>query len=501
MSLIPKVTSEEAARLIEKELNRPQVNRVLHAHPSPMQWNKEEIDFSSYCKERLDLNKATKRSIGLYVGIPFCIPTDPPHCGFCLFPTENFRGKDSMEVYLDYLEKEAKMYRDFNPDVNISSLYVGGGTPNLMREDQYQRLMSIVKDTFGDLSSGIEISLEGIPQLYKEERIREIKAAGFNRVSMGVQQINDDLIHYSGRNQTRRQIFDAIDHFNKYDLAFNVDLIFGWPEQTVERMLTDLQDLVKTGIRHITHYELNIGGISDFAMAQRDKLPSKELVLEMYKVGREFLLSQGFEQKTIYDWERPAIQENGSNNVRAHEYKFEDNLRKVFEVKDGEILSRHEMLGLGYAGISFANGYPEPGKSWTTANSRSLKDYYKKLDRGLIPVAGYYFRSDVDVKLSFLFQSLQEMKVDTATYKAIFGSDVREELADVWNTLADKGWIHTSGDEILVDTDFHLFIPIIQTIIASARTDEIVQEHRARHKQSAAAIGSSGRPVINIAAV
>ncbi|AKJ29033.1 hypothetical protein AAW51_2342 [Caldimonas brevitalea] len=493
------VTAENVHRIIAKELNRPQVNRVLHAHPSPLQWNKEEIDFSQHCKDRLDLNKQTNRSIGLYVGIPFCIPTDPPHCGFCLFPTESYRGKDSMETYLNYLEKEAEMYRAFNPDVNISSLYVGGGTPNLMREDQYARLMAIVNKTFGGLRSDIEISLEGIPQLYKEERIREIKEAGFNRVSMGVQQINDDLIHYSGRNQTRRQIFDAIEYFNKYDLAFNVDLIFGWPEQTVERMVTDLQDLVNTGIRHITHYELNIGGISDFAMMQRDKLPPKEVVHEMYRVGREFLLSQGFQQRTIYDWERPEIQKNGSNNVRAHEYQFEDNLRKVFEVQDGEILSRHEMLGLGYAGISFANGYPEPGKSWTTANSRALKDYYDKLDRDLIPVAGYYFRSDADVKLSFLFQSLQEMKINTATYKAIFGSDVREELAEVWSTLTDKGWIQTVGDEILVNTEFHLYIPIIQTVLASSRTAEIVQEHRNRHKSSTSG-SPSGRPVINIAA-
>ena len=471
MTRISEVTTADAAKIVDKELNRPQVNRVLHAHPSPLQWKRDKIDFASHAEKRLVGTDATSRSIGLYVGVPFCIPTDPPHCGFCLFPTESYRGKDGMDVYLGYLEREAEIYRNFQPDVEISSLFVGGGTPNLMREEQYSRVMRIVEDTFGALSEDTEKSIEGIPQLYKEDRVREIKAAGFNRVSMGVQQINDELIHYSGRRQTRKQIFDAIDYFNKYDLAFNVDLIFGWPEQTIEQMLIDLQDLIDTGIRHITHYELNIGGISDFAIKQRGNLPSKSEVFEMYRISREFLIDKGFEQKTVFDWEKPGVIEDKSQNRRGHEYKFEENLRKLFDLSGNEILSRHEMLGLGYAGISFANGYPEQGQSWTTLNSKSLGEYYKMIDEGKLPVSAYYFRSDSDVKLSFLFQALLEMSINRNIYASLFGIDVVEELGTPLAYLEELDWISISDDAVDVKVEAHLHVPIIQTVLAR-RTDQ-----------------------------
>jgi oxygen-independent coproporphyrinogen III oxidase len=387
-----------------------------------------------------------------------------------------------MDVYLDYLEREAEIYRDFQPDVEISSLYVGGGTPNLMREEQYGRVLRLVERTFGALPDDTEKSIEGIPQLYKEERVQEIKAAGFNRVSMGVQQINDKLIHYSGRRQTRKQIFDAIEYFNKYDLAFNVDLIFGWPEQTIDQMLLDLQDLIDTGIRHITHYELNIGGISDFALKQRANLPSKSDVFEMYRISREFLIDNGFEQKTVFDWEKRTIVDNKSQNLRGHEYKFEENLRKLFELADNEILSRHEMLGLGYAAISFANGYPEAGQSWTTLNAKSLGSYYKLIDEGKLPVSAYYFRSDADVKLSFLFQSLLEMSIDRRIYTSLFGIDVAEELAEPLAYLEKLDWISISDDVIDVKVGAHLNIPIIQTVFSSERTKEITQEYKLSEK-------------------
>ncbi|TPT71912.1 radical SAM protein, partial [Acinetobacter baumannii] len=121
---------------------------------------------------------------------------------------------------------------------------------------------------------------------------------GFNRVSMGVQQVNDELITTSSRKQTRKQVFDAIEWFHKYSLSCNVDLIYGWPNQTVEAMLRDLESIVQSGIKHITHYELNIAGRSDFATKQKQNTPSIEKKIEMYNIAKQFLISKGYKQKT-----------------------------------------------------------------------------------------------------------------------------------------------------------------------------------------------------------
>ncbi len=121
---------------------------------------------------------------------------------------------------------------------------------------------------------------------------------------MGVQQVNDELIATSGRKQTRKQVFDAIELFHKYSLSCNVDLIYGWPNQTVEAMLGDLESIVQSGIKHITHYELNIAGRSDFATKQKQNTPSIEKKIEMYNIAKQFLISRGYKQKTVYDWEK-----------------------------------------------------------------------------------------------------------------------------------------------------------------------------------------------------
>ncbi|MCY1377644.1 Oxygen-independent coproporphyrinogen-III oxidase-like protein [compost metagenome] len=97
---------------------------------------------------------------------------------------------------------------------------------------------------------------------------------------MGVQQVNDELIVTSGRKQTRKHVFDAIELFHKYSLSCNVDLIYGWPNQTIEAMLGDLESIVQSGIKHITHYELNIAGRSDFATRQKQNTLSIEKKLK-----------------------------------------------------------------------------------------------------------------------------------------------------------------------------------------------------------------------------
>ncbi|CVI09778.1 Oxygen-independent coproporphyrinogen-III oxidase [Acinetobacter baumannii] len=199
---------------IQKNKVRHLSNKVLHTHPSPKMWKTDlKEEENNYFLLNTD---AQYKSINLYLGIPYCIPTDPPHCGFCLFPTQDYKGKREMDFYLDFLSREAHLYKEFYQGAKLESLYVGGGTPNLLQPNDYMKLTKVVSSLFPDagISSPIEMTLEGIPQLFNEDKIRAIKDAGFNRVSMGVQQVNDELIATSGRKQTRKQVFDAIELFH-----------------------------------------------------------------------------------------------------------------------------------------------------------------------------------------------------------------------------------------------------------------------------------------------
>ena len=249
-----QLTSDDVRAFIEKESIRRQSNKVLHGHPSPLHWKPLDLPIENILTDRLNYSSTTSQEVNLYVGTPFCIKTKPARCGFCLFPSEDYEGNKGVEAYLGYLKREFAMYKPFYAGDKLSSIYFGGGTPNLYRPKHYGLVLDYVDELYGGIPSDIEITLEGIPQLFNEEKIKAISEAGFNRVSMGVQQLNDELIKYSGRRQTRKQVFDAIENCHKYDLANSIDLIYGWPEQTMDDMLNDL----KTAVDAVSYTHLTL---------------------------------------------------------------------------------------------------------------------------------------------------------------------------------------------------------------------------------------------------
>ena len=128
-----------------------------------------------------------------------------------------------------------------------------------------------------------------------------------NRISIGVQQINEQLNALSGRKQTTKHVDADIEWAQEFGLACNVDLIFGWPQQTVSTMVKDLETIISWGVYDITHYELNVGGPTDFALNHYHELPSTLGNLEMYRVSRDLLKSHGYSRSPPITGASPAI--------------------------------------------------------------------------------------------------------------------------------------------------------------------------------------------------
>lgn len=489
----PCVSREQAKRLIDDEVGRPQSNKVLHAHPGPMYWHPDDGTQSERLRARLELAQTQAFSSNLYLGIPFCIPTEPAHCGFCLFPTQDYRGNTSILEYLSYLDREADLYAPYFRYDHLASIYVGGGTPNLLRAEEYHRLMAIAEKLYRDIPGDIEKTVEGIPQLFTREKVQAIKEAGFNRVSMGVQQMSDELIKYSGRRQTHKQVIDALDSFNEAKLAANVDLIYGWPEQTTEGMLRDLGELVDLGVRHITHYQLNVAGKSNFSKVQRAVLPPMEAVIEMYQESQHFLKGKGFRQETVYDWERidgiPGRFETGN----AHRYQYESILRDPFPVEEQKVSETRNMIGLGYAACGFPVTWPaENGPNWCYMNSRSLETYYRQIGAGRLPIDRQFSHNKDDLKLVWVFQSSQKMALDLDTYAVAFQSDLLADFAAIFDELESRGWIEVDTHRIRYVGLGQFHIPLIQALFSYARLAEL----RSSLKQ-----GTTGGTVIPISEV
>jgi oxygen-independent coproporphyrinogen-3 oxidase len=468
------IAISEAKDFLHNNLRRPQVNRILHGFPSPRFWRNGEVDVNQELDRRDRLSTGDAAPFSLYVGVPYCIRTNPDRCGYCLFPVEIFEGSRQFDFYLDSLEKEGVFYKGRFTEVLPESVYIGGGTPNLMKPAQYLRLMEIVFGVFPRLSEHPPITLEGIPQLFTFEKIQTMKAAGINRISMGVQQLNETLNQLSGRKQTARHVFQALEWARSEGIAANVDLIFGWPQQTVATMMRDLEQIVATGVDHITHYELNVGGATDFALNRRDELPSPEETREMYHASREYLTAHGYKQLTTYDFQR-------IEDVSGYVY---EECRRDF--------SRSDLLGWGFAGVTdFGGTSDEPGGVYV--NHRKAQKYTECVACGTPPVERGFRRTAKDLRLQGLFKTLQSFHIDRVSYSSRFGCDVFEEFFPEWTALEEFGLCEKHADGIDLTPAGTYYVPLIQQLLSQPRLRQLIQaeqEIRVAELDNARTIGA-----------
>ena len=454
---------------IGKHRRRRQSNKVLYGHPSPVFWLEPDVPIAEVMSERRAANRDVRKRVNLYVGTPYCLPTEPDRCGFCLFPSEIYQGRHQLVEYLRYLEREGEMFRRFFEGEELASIYFGGGTSNLYHADQYADLMGIIRSVF-DIPPQIEVTLEGVPPTFTKDKLTAMKQSGINRISVGVQQLADEMIKMSGRKQKADHVFRILEWCRELELPASVDLIFGWPCQTVELMLRDLEAITATGVSHITHYELNVAGRTDFARNRRDELPSTEQNLEMYQIGKQFLERHSYRQVTPYDFEKV-------DGPLPSTYLYEEIFRRPFR-EEGNTVTSVDAWGWGFAGISFFFGTPHaPG--WAYTNHVKVADYYRCLDEGRFPIQRGFRYTGEDLKLHLLFQELQAMSVDRKTYAKLFACDVVEEHRAIWQALEELGWAEITEAQVLVVGAGVFYLPLIQNLLAHDRTEEMRKQRLA----------------------
>jgi oxygen-independent coproporphyrinogen-3 oxidase len=448
---------------VEKHRRRRQSNKVLHGHPSPVHWLEQDIEMDEVLRTRARTNLQIRKRVNLYVGTPYCLPTKPDRCGFCLFPSEIYTSHRQLDEYLNYLEREGDMFRDHFAGTELASIYFGGGTSNLYKPDQYPRLMDIVRGVF-DIPPHIEVTLEGIPQTFNHDKLLAMKQSGMTRISMGVQQLDDELIKASGRQQNADQVFQTLASCETIGLPASVDLIFGWPNQTLSQMVSDLEAVAATGVTHITHYELNVAGRTDFSRNRRGELPSTEDNLEMYRVGKAVLEACGYTQITPYDFEKKTADLPSS-------YLYEELFRKPFQSDENGPIG-FDAWGWGYAGISFFFGTPQsPG--WAFINQVRIDEYFRCLSEHRYPVMRGFNYTPADLRLHLLFQELQGMEIDRTAYQRRYGLDVVEEHIAVWEAFADLGWVTVSDDRVTILGDGLFYLPLIQNALGHDRLEQM----------------------------
>lgn len=227
-----------------------------------------------------------------------------------------------MQRYVDRLEYEIENAASLAGDLGVAldskadSIYLGGGTPSTLSSDQLQQIFNVVRSNF-ELQSDSEITVECAPGTLTSEIIDALVACGVNRVSLGVQSFIDKEAASVGRLHTRAQTLADIDHLRAAGIEnINVDLIAGLPHQTEASWRESLQQVVDTGVPHVSVYILEVDEdsrlgrelIAGGTKYHAHHVPDADLAADLYLGAVEFLERYGIQQYEISNFAHPGCE-------------------------------------------------------------------------------------------------------------------------------------------------------------------------------------------------
>jgi len=307
----------------------------------------------------------------IYLHVPFCVH----RCAYCDFNT--YAGQnDLIPAYVNALIREINFvgHQITNPQLPITTIFFGGGTPSLLSGPQVASVMDALRAAFV-FSPDLEATLEANPGTTSPSFLAEIRAAGLNRLSFGVQSANPDELHMLER---AHDFFDVIQSVKWARGAgfdnLNLDLIYGLPEQTLVRWQNTVKRIVDLHPEHISAYALTLEHGTPFGRWSAKGLlptPSPDLAADMYEWASEYFESAGYVQYEISNWAK---------------------VNSEFRIQNSEFMCRHNLqywrglpyLGLGAGAHGYANGY-------RYSNFLRIKTYIERLANYQLPITNYQF--------------------------------------------------------------------------------------------------------------
>jgi len=232
--------------------------------------------------------------LSLYIHIPWCVRK----CPYCDFNSHQLRQEAPESAYIDQLIKDLEQDLPKVWGRRLTSIFFGGGTPSLFSPQAIERILTEVRARLL-FQADIEVTLEANPGTIDEARFAGFRQAGVNRLSIGVQSFQDEKLKQLGRVHDLNAAIHAAKAAHAAGFStFNLDLMFGLPQQTKQDALADLQTAIALNPTHISWYQLTLEPNTLFYQ-QPPVLPHDELIEEIYFAGRELLAAAGYIQYEV----------------------------------------------------------------------------------------------------------------------------------------------------------------------------------------------------------
>ena len=242
----------------------------------------------------------------IYVHIPFCEHI----CHYCDF-NKVFLKNQPVQSYLDALLLEMKKDQAEYPSKDIQTIYIGGGTPTALTADQLSYLLKGMKEIFS-LDHVKEWTVEVNPDSAEEDKLQALIDAGVNRLSIGVQTFDTQLLEMIGRTHRADSVIEAVKTARKVGFRnLSIDLMFGLPKQTPESFRDTLKQAFELDVEHISAYSLKIEEKTVFFNRQRKgtlQLPPEEHEVQMYQDLRAMSSEAGYTQYEISNFAKDGLE-------------------------------------------------------------------------------------------------------------------------------------------------------------------------------------------------
>ena len=377
-----------------------------------------------------------KKYVSLYVHIPFCALK----CKYCDFLSFDGESYGTMLRYVDSLCQEIKLYAPLASDYIVRSVFIGGGTPSLLDEGLITNIMAFIRKTF-TLEKDAEISIEANPGTLRHQKLNGYKAAGINRLSIGLQSADDEMLRKLGRMHNYDQFVATFKAARRAGFNnINVDIMSGLPGQTIHSYVDTLSRVIEFGPEHISAYSLSIEEGTPFAKDPEilESLPPDMIDRRMYEITKKLLAAHGYDRYEVSNYARPG-------------YECRHNM--VY-------WTGGEYIGFGIGASSYFQGkrfnnirdilqyiqlMEETSDKFAEADNLEIlyNESVRKLRENVTPI---YIDSRME---EFMFLGLRMMcGISRIDFEERFKKDIYEVYGPVLNKYIDQGLLATYEDRI-----------------------------------------------------
>lgn len=379
-----------------------------------------------------------KRYVSLYVHIPFCAVK----CKYCDFLSFDGESYGTMLRYVDSLCQEIKMYKPIADEYIVRTIFIGGGTPSLLDESLITNIMAFIKRTF-TVEKNAEVTIEANPGTLRHQKLNGYKAAGINRISIGLQSADDAMLKKLGRihnfdqfvasyNAARRAGFNNI----------NIDIMSGLPGQTIHSYVDTLSKVLEYQPEHISAYSLSIEEGTPFSRDSEilESLPPEMIDRRMYEITQKLLAAKGYDR-----------------------YEFSNYAKSGYECKHNMVYwTGGEYIGFGIGASSYFQGkrfnnmknileyidiMEKLSEQFVQADNMEVlyNDTAKLIRENVTPV---YIDSRME---EFMFLGLRmTCGISREDFYERFNKDIYEVYGPVLNKYITEGYMGVQGDRIFL---------------------------------------------------